>query len=125
MLILDLRKLRTAVLLWLPSLIATLFVLNSTTPDRVGPQGITLFFGLLYIFFSLSLNLVSVSVIRITKRKRWQHLWRPVYSFVYGFIPTTALALQSLDQLILRDVLIFFGLALLIAFYITKRSQAS
>ena len=123
--ILNLSKPRLAIGIWLLVLLITLFTLNNTTPDRIGPQGITLFFGLLYVFFSLSLNALSVSYMYVSRHKHWHKHWRPVYAFVYGFIPTIALALQSLDQLILRDILIFVSLAALIAFYITRRSQSS
>lgn len=123
MITIDFNRLRHTTLLWLPVTVAVLFVFTNTTPDRVGPQGVTFFFGLLYVFFSLSLNMIWLVLARFYGHGRLLSMWRTSYSFVYGFIPTIALALESLGQLILRDIIIFIGLAALIGFYIVKRAN--
>lgn len=120
---LNLNSLKHTVVVWIPIFLIVLFVLNNTTPDRLGPQGVTFFFIALYLFFSLSINLLWRLAVRFLGDRRIVSVWQPSYSFVYGFIPTMALALESLDQLILRDVIIFIGLAFMIGFYVVKRPR--
>lgn len=78
-------------------------------------------FMLLYCFFSLSLILIFNFTNKFLQHKRTIRHLKPSHGFVFGFIPTMGLALQSLDQLVVRDVLIFGGIAGLVAFYIVKR----
>lgn len=120
----SLNSLKFNLYLLIFGLIVVLFITNSTTPDRIGPQGITIFFTVLYFIFSLLINITFLLFAKLARSKSYNSIsWSPQVAFIYGFIPTTAIALQSLEQLILRDALIFLGLAILGAFYIGRRPK--
>jgi len=107
-------------ILWILSVFILLLITNSTTPQSVGPGGIALFFGAFYVFCFLSvvsvLKLLFKAQIKVFKDTK-------VFAGV-GFmalVPTIILALQSLGQLIWRDVLILLALCSLAVFYWMKR----
>ena len=92
-----------------------------TSPQRIGPTGVTLFFVAVYFwsFFVISL------VVRIFSPRHLIISFRDVRHFVLvailAGIPTMLLALSSLGQLALRDVLIIVSLTALIVMYWIRR----
>jgi len=105
---------------WAASGLLLALILVSTSPGRVGPQGVTLFFGVFYTwsFFSFALLSGLLAPKRLKSLKQSSHFFM-IASL--AAVPTFVLALQSLGQLALRDVFIVLSLALLIIFYWTKR----
>lgn len=91
--------------------LAILFVLFSTTPSKVGPQGTTGFFVLVYLFV---LSLVEwLYQVRFRKKHYWAFWLRAVYALV----PVTLLALASLRQLKTTDLVVSLALLLVVTVY--------
>jgi hypothetical protein len=99
---------------------ACIFLLVSTTPDRVGPIGVTTFFFLVFGAFFVLIDLVW----RLATTTQRQPRYNLYFIAVLAGLPTVLLALQSLQQLQIRDVLIVILLAAVVIFYISKRQQA-
>lgn len=117
------------------SLIVLFYIWNTTNPGLVGPLGILLVFVLLYLFWaSIFFAILHIgfaifkktNLFRIFMTKREDHPfnWRLSYyvASIIAFAPVLLLAMQSVNQLSIRDVLLvllFSGLAI---FYVTRRS---
>ena len=98
---------------------AGLFMVFSTNPDRVGPIGVTIFFFIVFGGFFVIFDLAW----RIATRTRRQPRYNLYFISVLAGLPTMLLALQTLQQLQLRDVGVVIILASLIIFYLSKRQQ--
>lgn len=103
------------------------YVWTSTQPSHIGPAGILLVFVLLYIFWVSVLFIVVHGLLRVrvgvfkpaSSRRRIQ----PYYiSSILAFAPVLILAMQSVNQLTIRDILLVFLLVGLAIFYIVKRT---
>lgn len=117
------------------SLILLLYILNSTNPGTIGPLGILFVFVLLYLFwaslFFIMLHLVfavfrksSLFRIFMSRRENKPFNWRLSYyvASIIAFMPVLLLAMQSVNQLTLRDVLLVLGFTGLAIFYVIRRS---
>ncbi len=95
------------------------FMVLSTNPDAIGPTGITVFFFLIFIGFFVLFDLVW----RVATHSRRQPKYNLYIMALIAGIPTMLLALQSLNQLQIRDVLVVVVLAATLIFYLAKRQQ--
>ena len=82
-----------------------------TTPDRLGPSGVTAFFGLVFIFV---LGLVELYYRRFEADKTYWPFW---LRMVYTALPVVLLAMSSLRQLEVLDIVAAIGLVLVINVY--------
>lgn len=102
------------------SFIILLVVVNATNPDKIGAQGLLVFFILLYI-----LSFFGVSILyKLFARNRNRKLQSSAeFMLIAGVasIPVVAIALQSLGQLFFRDVMILAGIMAMTIFYWVKR----
>lgn len=111
-----------------------IFILNTTSPAEIGPAGIFGVFILLYLFWlGVVFTILRISTALIHKVKR-RHVSpdAPKKEFnsqqayyiasVIAFIPVLILAMQSVGQLELRDVLLVLIFVSLVIFYIVKRA---
>ena len=122
---LNLMRLKTVVPIWSVLAIAMAQFLYGTSPDSIGPVWVTVFFVVAYLFMASSIQMCALVFIRVMGHPSWLHHWKLSYPLIISFLPVTAVGLGSLDQLVLRDILIFFGLTALIIFYVAKRGQAN
>lgn len=117
------------------SLILLLYILNSTNPGTIGPLGILFVFILLYLFwaslFFIILHLIfaffrksSLFRIFMSRRENKPFNWRLSYyvASIIAFMPVLLLAMQSVNQLTVRDVLLVLGFTGLAIFYVIRRS---
>ena len=116
------------------AIIFLLLILNSTNPLDGGPVVILLVFILLYIvcaglfFVLLNSGLRMASKLWARRKsinaREWRIGVRRAYyiASVLAFGPVLLLAMQSVGQLQLRDVLLVFVLLSLAIFYVIKRS---
>ncbi len=119
----------------LVSLLLLFYFWNATNPGTVGPLGILFVFVLLYLFWASTFFIVlhlgfslfrKTSLFRIfmTKRENKPFNWKVSYyiASIIAFMPVLLLAMQSVNQLTIRDVLLvvlFTGLAI---FYVSRRT---
>ncbi len=119
----NFSRLKTILPLWLMGAMAVGAFLYGTSPDEIGPQGITVFFIVAYGFCALSIQLLVLTVVRLLSRPGKLKNWRFSYALIAAFLPVTVAGLGTLDQLVLRDILIFAALVALVIFYVAKQSQ--
>ncbi|HKX23602.1 MAG TPA: hypothetical protein VJM46_00030 [Candidatus Saccharimonadales bacterium] len=107
------------------SFVGLTVLLNRTNPLDVGPAGILLVFGLVYVFISSSLYLLLTLVMMLlayfvtiqpTSRRKMYYL-----ASIIAFAPVFLLALNSIGQLELKDFVLVFCLVGLACFYVVKR----
>ena len=91
--------------------LAILFVIFSTTPTEIGPQGTTGFFVLVYLFVLTPLEWVYQA--RLSRKHYWAFWLRSLYALV----PVTLLALASLRQLRTTDLVVSLLLVSVITIY--------
>ncbi len=112
-------------LLPIMSFVGLTVLLNRTNPLDVGPAGILLVFGLVYVFISSSLYLLLTLAMmllayfvttRATSRRKLYYL-----ASIIAFAPVFLLALNSIGQLELKDFILVFCLVGLACFYVLKR----
>ena len=114
--------------------LGALFVLfNISNPVDIGPAGILLVFILIYLLFASSffillhfgVGVVShlVAKTKTIDHRHWQiGVQRAYYiASALAFAPVILLAMQSVGQLQLRDVILVTILEALAIFYIVKR----
>lgn len=117
------------------SIIALFMLWNSTNPATVGPLGILTVFILLYIFWASIFFIFLHISFKIIERVDWikavlggkhspkfKHQKAYYTASILAFIPVLLLAMQSVNQLTLRDiglVILFVALAI---FYVIKRT---
>lgn len=117
------------------ALAALLVVVMSTDPVSVGPGGILIVFLLVYIFWAglfftlihLGIGLASRLVIKHRKTVTVRSMQIGVRKAYYiasalAFVPVLFLAMNSLGQLQLRDIVLVLAFTTLIIFYIVKRT---
>lgn len=117
------------------SLLLLFYIWNTTNPGTVGPLGILFVFILLYLFwasvFFILLHLTfaifrKTNLFRIfmTRRENKPFNWKLSYyvASIIAFMPVLLLAMQSVNQLTIRDVLLVLGFTGLAIFYILRRS---
>ena len=126
---------RYLVVVPLLSVLAIFLLMVQTSPQTIGPAGILLVFLLLYVFFASSLFLIlwaGESVLRrlfgderTARLPKWQLEVKRAYyvASVIAFVPVALLAMQSLGQLQLRDVVLVTILAALVSFYVLRISR--
>jgi hypothetical protein len=115
--------------------IGALFVLfNISNPVDIGPAGILIVFILIYLFcassffvflhFGVGLLSRFVSSRKSIDHRHWQIGVRRAYyiASALAFAPVVLLAMQSVGQLQIRDVLLVTILEILAIFYIVKRA---
>lgn len=94
--------------------IAVIAFLTLTTPQKLGPTGVTLFFIVLFLF--------SLNSLEIYFRRRGAQNSSPLWlRAVYAALPVVLLALSSLQQLTLADLLLGTGLVVIITMYNNRR----
>lgn len=130
------NKLLKLVSFGLPLLVAAilLVIFSFASPIAIGPLGVLMVFGLLYLLFASSFFIVlhwglMVSGQLVARRRpinprRWRLGERRAYyiASVLAFGPVMLLALNSVGQLKLQDVTLVTVLLALAVFYISKRA---
>jgi len=97
--------------------IITLLFLTMTTPDRLGPGGVTVFFVVVY-----GLSMTITELIHSWQKQRGERLrgfWLRAY---YAAIPVLILGLSSLRQLTFVDVIVIIMLTLVVSVYHKRRA---
>lgn len=107
---------------------------NATNPATISPLGIMIVFVLLYFFWlsvffiilHLSFLLLQKTAILkyfIDKRQGKPFRERVAYyvASILAFMPVLILAMQSVNQLTLRDILLVLLFVILAIFYVIKR----
>lgn len=112
---------RIMAVLWVVLFSVVLGYIFGTSPDRVGPAGVTLFFIFLYLLTAVSLQLGALVYLGFRGRPLTAD-WRTRYSLIFALLPVTVISLGSLDQLVLRDIIIFVGLLVVTAFYLGRQA---
>ena len=106
----------TFVLTVLAGVLVGIYIFASqTTPEDTGPLGITAMFVLIYVAVLTTLTLVKMTILRTTKVT----LERLVG---LALIPTIILAMRSLRQLTVVDIVLIIIFAILVNFYLKKAS---
>lgn len=95
------------------ALVAVYIVASTTTPENAGPLGITAMFILLFVAILTTLTLVKMLVLR-TSRVTIEGL------VGISLVPVIIIALRTLRQLTIVDVLLVVIFAVLVNFYIKK-----
>ena len=114
---------------------AILFALFQTTdPISIGPGGILVIFIFLYLFFVSCLFILlhfgtnMIGKIMLSRKTVEQRQWnigvRKSYyiASIVAFAPVIFLAMQSIGQLQIRDVMLVSLLTIVAIFYVVKRS---
>ncbi len=117
------------------SLLMLFYIWNTSNPGTVGPLGILFVFVLLYLFwasiFFILLHLgfaffrkSSLFRILLSRRENKPFNWKLSYyiASIIAFMPVLLLAMQSVNQLTIRDVLLVIGFTGLAIFYVLRRS---
>lgn len=117
------------------ALSAILLITAATDPISVGPGGILAIFLLVYIFWAglffttihLGIGLASRLIIKRQKAVTVRSMQIGVRKAYYiasalAFMPVLFLAMNSLGQLQLRDVVLVVVFMILVIFYIVKRT---
>lgn len=124
-----------SLLLPVVSAIALIVIFSAYNPVEIGPLGVLFVFGLMYLFWasllftalhggvSLWARLVSRSN-KPVRFNRWRIGVRRAYyiASVVAFGPVMLLALNSVGELKVQDILLVGVLLVLATFYIIKRS---
>ena len=119
----------------LVSILLLFYLWNATNPGTVGPLGILFVFILLYLFWASTFFIVlhlgftlfkksSLFRVFMNKRENKPFNWKMSYyiASIIAFMPVLLLAMQSVNQLTIRDILLvvlFTGLAI---FYVIRRT---
>lgn len=116
-------------LLPLGSLIGVFLLMNITDPTK-NVAGILLVFLLLYIFFASTFFVLLHEVLHHVRLKRsiispskMSHTRAYYIASALAFVPVSLLAMQSLQQIRVFDVVLVGVLTLLVIFYIIKRTS--
>jgi hypothetical protein len=105
------------------TLMALLFVLvNLFSPLQVGPNGILGFFFLLYLLCA-TLTLMGFKAFRQLFKVRTSTIKLLYLSATISFAPVMLIALNTLNQLQLIDIVLVFIFELLALFYIFRRIE--
>lgn len=97
-----------------------LSMLNIISPDDIGPNGILAFFFLAYLFF-VSVVLLALKAVRRMFRLHFSIIKGMYLACTVAFAPIMLLALNTLDQLQLIDVVLVIAFECLAIFYIWRR----
>lgn len=110
------------------------YIWNATNPATVNPVGILSVFVLLYFFWLsiffiilhlsfLLLRKTAILKFFIDKRQGKPFRERVAYyvASIFAFMPVLILAIQSVNQLTIRDVLLVITFVSLAVFYVIKR----
>lgn len=103
------------------------WLLNVTSPLNVGPAGILGVFLVFYVFclsvFFLLIGIVVKLLPRIGIRAKLEV--RKIYylATVVAFLPVFLLALNSIGQLSLLDIVLVGGFTLVAGFYVVRRTD--
>ena len=116
-------------LLPLGSILLVFLLMNITDPTK-SVASILLVFLLLYVFFASTFFVLLHEVLHHVKLKRsiigpskMSHTRAYYIASALAFVPVSLLAMQSLQQIRVFDVVLVAVLTLLIIFYIIKRTS--
>lgn len=102
----------------LASLTAVLALLIfGTTPQRIGPIGVTGFFMILFGWFFVLFDLIWAKYYNKNRSSKYNIF----HIAILAGLPTAALALQSLRQLQLRDIVLILALLFATWLYWSKQ----
>ena len=117
------------------SVLLLLYIWNTTNPGTTGPLGILFVFVLLYLFWASIFFILlhaGFAIFRKTnlfrlfmsRREDKPFNWKLSYyvASIIAFMPVLLLAMQSVNQLTIRDVLLVLGFTGLAIFYVIRRS---
>jgi len=97
-------------------------MLNFMSPMTVGPNGILLFFLLAYLF-SVVAALVLLKTWRLVFRKKFSAVKAMYLATTIAFAPVMLMALNTLNQLQVIDVVLVMVFECLALFYIFRRLE--
>lgn len=113
-------RLAVMITIFMSTIALLLLLVANTTPDQVGPLGVTSLFALVFVVILSALTLVKMIIKRSTVVT--------MNTLVgWALIPTLFLGLGSLKQLTVIDVVLVLVFILLLSFYIrhaTKNSES-
>jgi len=120
--------------LFVVSVVLLVYTWNTTNPTTTGPLGILVVFVLLYLFWLslffavLHLGFVAMQktgLFKIIMKRRegrpFKHGLAYYIASIVAFMPVLLLAMQSVNQLTLRDFILVFLFVVLAVFYVVKR----
>lgn len=125
----TMRHIKTLAVYGLPFLWgAGLFVfLNVTSPLQNGPLSVLVAFVLIYLLMTSTLYAVTTVAIKIANFLGWKKMLpaKTVYYLVsvIGLGPVFVLALNTLGQLEIKDVILVVLLLVIGCFYVLRRSR--
>lgn len=102
--------------------VTLLAMMNFFNPSDVGPNGLLIFFGLLYGICLVAVTAL-LKVYRMLFRKRIHSIKLLYLSSVAAFAPVMLLALNTLNQLGFLDVTLVLLFEALALFYIMRRME--
>lgn len=111
-------RLTIALAVLLGSGIFLVLLLTTRTPDDVGPLGVTLMFTLVFVVTLTALTLLKM----IAKRSTAVTIEGLVS---WSLVPTLFLALGTLKQLTIIDIVLMLLFAVLLSFYIKRATNNS
>ncbi len=109
-------RLTLAMFVLIASCSVLLVLMNTTSPEDVGPRGVTTSFILLYVAILTTFTLVKMLLLRTTKVT----LERLVG---IALIPTILIAMRSIRQLTVVDVTLIVLFAVLVNFYLRRANR--
>ena len=113
---------------------ALCYIWHNTSPATIGPVGMLVVFVLLYIFWVSVLFIVLYASRGLFSReslkwmigRRGSSMLKGQQSYyvasIVAFVPVLLLAMQSVNQLTVRDILLVILFVSLAIFYVIKRS---
>ena len=111
--------------LWVVLSVVLVVFLYGTSPDQVGPRGVTFFFLLTYLFLVSTVQLFVLLGARYTSSGDGLKRWKISYALMISSIPVLVIVLGTLGQLLLRDAIILVTLIAMIMFYTIRRGSGS
>lgn len=107
---------------------AALFIfLNVTSPLQSGPLSVLATFVLIYLFVTSTLYAISILSLKITNFLGWKRILpaKTVYYLVsvIGLGPVFILALNTLGQLEIKDIILVVLLLVVGCFYVLRRGR--
>ncbi|HEV2412893.1 MAG TPA: hypothetical protein VGS28_03780 [Candidatus Saccharimonadales bacterium] len=112
---------------WIVLFGSVVFVMNSLNPNNLGPDGILLFFALMYLTILVTVVILMRLTIKFTRfggRAGWKptRAKRIYLSSIIALAPVMLIALNTLGQLETLDIILVAVFEVIALFYIQRRT---